>query len=291
MYIILPENTLKLNIFNTLNMESNNKGNLGLISVIMSIYNGENTIEESVNSILHQSYPYFEFLIIDDGSSDNTFEILKKCLKRDKRIKIFRNNTNLGLTKSLNIIIKKSKGEFIARQDVDDYSHPNRLKKQIEFLNKYKHYSFCGTNGHLRHSKENITWSYTPEAINKNLIVENCFAHSSILIRKSVLIERGFYDEKYEYSQDYELWCRLVYKFKLLSRNLEEHLIIRRIYPKRYLKKISKKFLFQRLNSLKIKFKYLKYTKYKFRGVISIVLFLIELLSFSSVINFIFKKI
>ena len=114
-----------------MNSDISNTGNLGLISVIMAVYNGENTVEQSINSILNQTYPHFEFLIIDDGSSDSTIKILKKCSKKDKRIKIFQHSTNLGLTKSLNLLINKIQGKFIARQDADDFSLATRFLMMV----------------------------------------------------------------------------------------------------------------------------------------------------------------
>ena len=94
--------------------------NNDLVSVIMSTYNNEKSIESSVNSILNQTYKNIEFLIIDDFSTDNTFGILNNLKNSDERIKVYRNSNNIGLTKSLNKLISKSKGNYIARQDADD---------------------------------------------------------------------------------------------------------------------------------------------------------------------------
>ena len=116
-----------------------------LISVIMSVRNSVSTIESSVNCILNQSYGNFEFIIIDDSSEDKTYEILKKYSLKDDRIKLIRNKYQIGLTKSLNIAAKISKGEFIARQDGDDFSFNNRFQKQIEFFKKNKNHVMTGT--------------------------------------------------------------------------------------------------------------------------------------------------
>ena len=106
-----------------------------LISVIMSVRNSDKTIKASINSILNQSFTNFEFIIINDNSSDNTNLILKEY-KKDDRIIVLNNKEKLGLTKSLNIAAKKAKGNFLARQDDDDISHKNRFKKQIEYIKK-----------------------------------------------------------------------------------------------------------------------------------------------------------
>ena len=105
-----------------------------LISVILSAYNSEDTINESIESILNQSFRDFELLIIDDGSTDNTPKIISNLEKENSCIKSYRNKKNIGLTKSLNILISETKGEFIARQDADDVSYRDRFQNQIKFV-------------------------------------------------------------------------------------------------------------------------------------------------------------
>lgn len=107
-----------------------------LISVIMSSYNSEETIEKSILSILKQDYKNIEFLIVDDCSKDSTLSIMKRLREDDKRIKIIENKKNIGLTKSLNKLLKISNGKYIARQDSDDVSLPHRLTTQINFIKK-----------------------------------------------------------------------------------------------------------------------------------------------------------
>ena len=107
-----------------------------LISVIMSAYNSEKSIGKAVESILNQDYRNFEFLVLDDCSSDNTHEIIQEYTKGDNRLKIYKNEKNIGLTKSLNILIKNSKGDYIARQDADDVSLNHRLDIQIKRIIK-----------------------------------------------------------------------------------------------------------------------------------------------------------
>ena len=107
-----------------------------MISVIMSAYNDENSVKLAIDSILNQNYQDFEFLIMDDFSTDNTFEICKDYSKLDERIIVYRNDTNLGLTKSLNKGIKIAKGEYIARMDADDICNINRFALQINYLQK-----------------------------------------------------------------------------------------------------------------------------------------------------------
>ena len=105
------------------------------ISVIMSVYNGENYLKKSIKSILDQSFRDFEFLIIDDGSNDKSAEIIEDFAKLDSRISFF-SQKNIGLTKSLNQLALMSKNEFIARIDADDVSERSRLLEQFKFLSK-----------------------------------------------------------------------------------------------------------------------------------------------------------
>ena len=116
----------------------------------MSIFNNEKSLNSAIESILNQSYKDFEFIIVDDGSRDNSLDIVKLYAKKDKRIKIIKNSINLGLAKSLNRAIQYSQGIFIARQDGDDISLPNRLEEQIKFLKKNPEYAFCGSNGYQK---------------------------------------------------------------------------------------------------------------------------------------------
>ena len=109
-----------------------------LVSVVMSVYNDSKYLSESIKSILDQTLKDFEFIIVDDGSLDNSFDLLRRFKKKDNRIKILKNNSNMGLAFSLNKAIKESKGKYIARMDADDLSMPDRLKKQIIFFQKYK---------------------------------------------------------------------------------------------------------------------------------------------------------
>lgn len=190
----------------------------------MSVYNGENFVEKCIDSITKQTFKNFEFLILDDGSTDNTYELLKKKKFNDDRIKIFRNENNLGLTKSLNKLINKSKGNIIARQDADDLSNPKRFEKQIDYIEKYN-LDFCTTRAKIINSKKVIPGAsyYLPTKLIINL--KNPFVHGTLLIKKSVILEVGKYNENFYFSQDYKLFKDLLtenYKFKILNYPLYE---------------------------------------------------------------------
>jgi len=193
---------------------TNNK----LVSVVMSAYNSEATINESIDSILDQSYKNLEFLIMDDGSTDNTYEKIKEY----KNINVFQNKINLGLTKSLNFLIAQTKGEYIARQDADDVSQLNRIKKQITLMERFD-LDFCSTRSLTHPGNKNrpgFTF-YLP----KRLVMKfkNPFIHGTLLIKKNIFEEVGFYNEKFYYSQDYKLMNELLskrYKYKVLKEPL-----------------------------------------------------------------------
>ena len=180
----------------------------------MSVFNHEKYLQKSIDSILSQSYKNFEFVIINDGSNKNTKKILELNKLQDKRIKVIINKKRIGLTKSLNIAIKISKGEYIARQDSDDISYFKRFDEQLNFFKKNKKVIMCGTNGILIDNNgsflkniKNLENNY--EKIKKKLIYENQFIHSSVMVKRNYLLEVKGYDEKFKYAQDYDLWCRL----------------------------------------------------------------------------------
>lgn len=194
------------------------------ISVVMSVHNGEQYLKEAVQSILRQSYQDFEFIIIDDGSTDKTSEIIKSF--NDFRIKVITNSENLGLTKSLNKGAKTAKGKYIARMDADDISLPHRFEVQTAFLEKNPQYALVGSSYYQINSTGKIV-AYTGVLtknleIRSGLLKQNWFGHGSVMIRKSAFIDCNGYDEEFEYAQDYDLWLRLSEQFKIA--NIEEPL-------------------------------------------------------------------
>ena len=190
-----------------------------MISVIMSVYNNEDKLEEAIKSILNQTYKDIEFLIVDDKSSDSSLEILNKFKKIDSRIKIYSNSTNIGLTKSLNKLIKLTKGKLIARQDADDFSSIERFDKQIKFMNKYN-LDACTTRARTIGSNK-LRPRFTIYFPNKLIIkFKNPFIHGTLLIKKEIINSVGNYDENFYYAQDYKLFFDLLskgYKIKTMK--------------------------------------------------------------------------
>lgn len=201
------------------------------ITIIMPVHNRPEFLSETIESIIKQSFKDFELLIIDDGSDKKTKSKLK--FFKDKRIKIQTNNENIGLTKSLNKALEVAKGEFIARIDNGDICNKDRLKKELNHLNKTKS-ALTGSYINLIDEKGkkigSITYPTKDKDIKDALIRTNTFTHSTLMIRKKVLDEVGFYDEKFYYSQDYELILRIGSKYKLT--NTPEFLVDYRYDPK-----------------------------------------------------------
>ena len=196
------------------------QNNLNLVSVVMSAYNSESSISESIESILNESYQNIEFLIIDDCSTDRTAEVIESYLEKNKNIKFIKNKTNLGLTKSLNILIKKSSGQYIARQDADDISLHHRVQEQMQLL-KSNNLDFCTTRAIIKDSMKLIPGvsSFLPKKI--VLKFKNPFIHGTLLAKKTVINEIGNYDENFIYAQDYKLFYDLLkynYNFRVILK-------------------------------------------------------------------------
>ena len=193
-----------------------------LVSIIMSVYNEENRVVKCVNSILNQDYKNFEFLIADDCSEDNTFEVLNELSNVDSRIKIFKNKSNLGLTKNLNILINKSSGEFIARQDADDTSKPDRIRKQIDMFQSLD-LDVVGSRALVKQTGKTIPSLsyYLPLKI--SMLYKNPFIHGTLVFRKRILEKVNYYNEDFYYAQDYKIMSdvlKLTNKIKILNEPL-----------------------------------------------------------------------
>jgi len=181
------------------------------VTVLMSVYNGERYLNEAVDSILTQTFRDFEFLIIDDASTDRTPEILRGY--DDQRIRIVTNEENLGLTKSLNKGLALARGEYVARMDADDISVPERLEKQVLFLEKNSDIGVLGTAvqyiDEFGKPSQIIKWPQRDSLIKWQLCFMDPIAHPSVIVRRKLLMDGGGYNEKIIFAQDYDLWVRL----------------------------------------------------------------------------------
>ncbi len=205
------------------------------ISVLMSVFNEkEDYLKKSLDSILCQSFENFEFLIIDDGGTEKRCrEILDEYVQKDTRIQLFRNETNLGLAKSLNLGLKKAEGKYIARIDSDDMADIHRLEKQLEFMENNPDYALCGSWSHIIDENSNITGKkkfftdYTK--IKKNLLLFNFFTHSSLFFRRDLIAELEGYNEKLKKAQDYDLLLKISARHPVVI--IPEFLCSNRIWP------------------------------------------------------------
>ena len=184
-----------------------------LLSIIMSAKNAEVYVRQSVQSILCQSFKDFEFIIVDDCSSDSTPALLCEFAKSDSRIRLLRNKTILGLTKSLNKALEMARGKYVARQDADDYSHPLRLGLELEFLQNHSNVCLVGTSANIIDAHGDFLCQHHcpvgSSAIRSHLFITNCLLHGSVMFRKSVVDSVGRYRELFRYAQDHDLYLRL----------------------------------------------------------------------------------
>jgi len=205
------------------------------ITVLMAIYNGAVYLRECMESVLHQTYGNFEFLIIDDGSTDSTPDIIRSY--KDDRIRLLRNDKNLSQVASLNIGLDHAKGEYIARIDADDIMLPHRLERQLRFLEKRPDIALLGTCGEAIDEKGRaISKSKLPvrneEIIATILFGEFIMVHSSLMFRKDVIIKAGKYNEAFSFTEDYKLATDLLAKRHKIN-NMPDSLIKYRIHDDR----------------------------------------------------------
>ncbi len=202
-----------------------------LVSVLMPVHNCAQFLRESVTSILEQSYTNFEFIIVDDGSTDDGDYYLKSI--SDSRVKLLRNSQNLGVVNSLNYGLAASNGKYIARMDGDDISLKTRLETQVRFLEKHSETvvvgSFIENIDRLGNALGLSTYPTEDADIREALKTGAPFAHPSTLIRRSALASVGGYRRQFVCAEDYDLWLRLAEVGRL--HNLSNVLLRYRNHP------------------------------------------------------------
>jgi glycosyltransferase involved in cell wall biosynthesis len=187
----------------------------------MSVYNAELYLKEAIESILNQTYKEFEFIIINDGSTDNSLAIIKDYSNHDSRI-ILINRENKGLIYSLNEGISKAKGKYIARMDADDISLPNRFEEQIKFLENNLDIGVVGSDAIVFHKDDKSIWTtYSDSNRTKaELLFSSPLIHPSVMMRKSIIDKyKLFYKKEYIHAEDLELWIRFANVSKLSNIN------------------------------------------------------------------------
>lgn len=182
------------------------------VSVIMGAYNCARTVTAAIESIKAQTYHDWEFIICDDASSDNTWEVIQRAVQDDPRFILLRNQKNLTLGGTLNRCIEKSTGQYIARQDADDYSLPDRLMEQVEFLDRFYDITVVGTYAEL-FDRDGKVWGINKPPLNpsiKDWLKGSCIIHPSVMMRRQAVIEVGLYRAEAVRVEDYDLWLRMV---------------------------------------------------------------------------------
>lgn len=203
------------------------------VSVLMSVYSDDRYLREAVDSILNQTFTDFEFIIVDDGSTDSTCEILAGYVIQDPRIVLIRNQENIGQTKSLNKGLARAQGEYIARQDADDVSMPERLSAQVAFLKDNPDVGLLGSAYHIIDAEGHLLYTVqppcAPDEVGRTLPEWNCICHGAALYRRQCLTSVGLYRELFAPTEDYDLWLRIAERFRVA--NLSDVLYRYRIRP------------------------------------------------------------
>lgn len=177
------------------------------ISVITTTYNCSAYISEAIRSILNQTYNDFEYLIIDDGSTDNTQEVVSQF--KDQRIKYIRIE-HLGRTKVLNFALRTAKNDIIALMDADDISHPLRFENQLKYYEKSNQFIFCNTAYFKKDKIKFIINSNLEEDLTQKLLLHGHFNNSSSIFNKHHVLSYGGYNETLTAYEDYDLWLRMM---------------------------------------------------------------------------------
>ena len=203
------------------------------VTVIMGVYNCKNfeMLKNSVMSIINQTYKDWEFIICDDGSTNNTLDMLHEIALLDKRIRIIGYKDNKGLSNALNFCLKEAKGKYIARQDDDDISFGERLEEQINFLETHKEYSIVGAMANV-YDDNGVCGRYdvVEKPTKSNFLWNSPFIHPVMLIVKSDLVRVGGYrvSKETRRCEDYDLWMRM-YAAGMKGYNLQKVLFNYRI--------------------------------------------------------------
>lgn len=204
----------------------------------MPVYNGDKYLRQAIKSILHQTFTDFEFLIINDGSTDKSADIIKSFT--DPRIRLLENSRNLGLIRSLNMGIDAAHGEYVARMDCDDISTTDRLTKQVAFMDAHHDVGVCGSWYKSIGERRSITMKppLDDHEIRFFLAINTPFAHPSVILRKSLLQRYDLrYNSEFTHAEDFELWVRLSAHTKLA--NIPDVLLLYRNHKKQISRQYS----------------------------------------------------
>lgn len=202
------------------------------VTVLMPVFNGEHFLRDAIESILRQTHRDFELLIINDGSTDRSRDIVLSY--DDPRIAFLENSENIGLAATLNVGLKVAKYELIARQDADDISLPERLAMQVDFFAKNSDVVLVGTQAMIIDQQgfckgRVLDRACTHDSIRWDLLFDNSFTHSSVMFRRSIISQLGGYDVAFRYCQDYALWAQVACRHCVA--NIDACLVHYRVHP------------------------------------------------------------
>lgn len=199
------------------------------ISVLMPVYNTEKFLKEAIDSILNQTFEDFEFLIINDASTDNSKNIILSY--DDKRIRYFKNIKNLGVARTLNKGLRLAKGKYIARMDADDRALPSRLEKQVAYMDAHPEISVCGTWLKAIFDTKSKIWKVptTHDEIRSLMLFHDAVFHPTVMMRMEIIKKYNFqYKLTFPCAEDYDLWMRMIGHSRFA--NIPEVLLLRRIH-------------------------------------------------------------
>jgi len=210
-----------------------------LLSVIMPVYNAEQFVAQAIGSILHQTYDNLELIIVDDGSSDNSVNVIQSF--KDDRIKLYRNDGNHGIVYSRNKGLKLAKGDYIGMFDADDVAYPEKFEEQIAFFGQHNDYGMVGSWAKFIDEQGKQVpgrWKLraSPEMIPAIMLFQNYFLQSAVLYRKECISKYSF-REGFDILEDYLIWIEITRDFK--AWNLQKYLVNYRIHDDGVTKKYS----------------------------------------------------
>lgn len=212
------------------------------VSVLMPVYNAQKYLREAIESILNQTFTDFEFIIIDDGSSDHSQDIVKYY--SDPRIRFYINEQNMGIAATLNRGLELATGEYIARMDSDDISLPERFEKQVSYMDVHQKVAVCATGIRLFGAQNGErVFSATHAQLKVDLLFNSCFAHPTVMMRRSVVGCKFKYNEAFSAMEDYALWVEVSREHELAS--IDDVLLMYRVHPSQVTQNRPKEYLEQ----------------------------------------------
>lgn len=260
-----------------------------LVSIVMATYNEpQEFITASIESVLVQTYTNWELLIADDSTNEGTIQIIDSFAQKDKRIKIIREKTRMGFVKALNIGLKYSKGIYIARMDGDDIALPDRLEKEIDYLQKNQDVDVIGGAMNIINEKgEIVSERFYPLGgykLHLWTIFRNPLAHPTVMFRSTIVQEGFFYNEEQKKAEDIEFWLRLK-KNKFNIQNLPDKVLNYRVVGNLGLKRNRENWLYN-FRARKMNFCW----RYPLFSILSIIISFMFVITPNKVVKYIYKR-